>query len=152
MRIEESFEVPAAIDLVWSRLLDVEQVVACIPGAELTGAEEEGAWPGRLNVSFGPVSMTFRGSVALERSDDMTHTLVLTGRGIERKGKGSATVAMTLGLEPTSTGTRASLAADVTLIGVVAQIARGLLPGVAANMTARFADRLRDSLAERADP
>jgi carbon monoxide dehydrogenase subunit G len=35
VRIENSFEVPAAADEVWALLMDVPRVVPCMPGAEL---------------------------------------------------------------------------------------------------------------------
>ena len=44
MLLENSFEVPAGIGRTWDYLLDVERVVPCMPGAELTETVDDTHW------------------------------------------------------------------------------------------------------------
>jgi carbon monoxide dehydrogenase subunit G len=61
MLIENSFEVPAPIDHVWNYMLDVEKVVVCMPGAQLTETIDENNYKGKVTVKLGPVSLSFAG-------------------------------------------------------------------------------------------
>jgi len=148
MQIQESFTVPRPVDDVWTYLLDVERVAPCMPGAELTETVDATHWKGLVNVAFGPMSMTFRGTVALEERDDAAHRVQLAAKGMEQRGKGAANATITASLEPVDDATRCSIDADITLSGAAAQLSRGLLPEVSKQLTARFADCLRQNLEE----
>ena len=54
MLIENTFDVSAPIDQVWSYLLNVEKVVPCMPGAELTETIDERNWKGKLSHGTDP--------------------------------------------------------------------------------------------------
>ena len=147
MRILESFTVPRSVDEVWAYLLDVERVAPCMPGAELTETIDDSHWKGLVNVSFGPMAMTFRGTVSLEERDDVAHRVRLAAKGMEQRGKGAANASITASLVPADSGTEVSMDADITLSGAAAQLSRGLLPEVSKQLTARFAECLRENLA-----
>src|SRR6185436_19057302 len=68
--IENEFTSPAPIDHLWAYLLDVERVAPCMPGAELTETIDDRNWKGKVSMKFGPVSMSFAGSVTLEERDE----------------------------------------------------------------------------------
>ena len=144
--IQDTFTVARSVDDVWAYLLDVEQIAPCMPGAELTETVDDEHWKGTVNVSFGPVAMTFRGSVALEDRDDDAHRVTLLAKGMEQRGKGAANATVTATLEAVDDGTRVSMDADITLSGVAAQLSRGLLPEVSKQLTARFAECVRQNL------
>jgi uncharacterized protein len=146
--IQESFTVPRSIDEVWAFLLDVERVAPCLPGAELTETVDATHWKGLVQVKFGPVSMSFRGSVEMQDRDDVAHHVRLVAKGMEQRGKGAANAAVTAVLDPTDEGTRVSMEADITLSGAAAQLSRGLLPEVSKQLTGRFAECLRANLEE----
>ncbi len=146
MQIRESFTVPRSVDEVWAHLLDVERVAPCMPGAELTETIDDTHWKGLVNVSFGPMAMTFRGTVSLEERDDTAHRVRLAAKGMEQRGKGAANASITASLVPVDGGTEVSMDADITLSGAAAQLSRGLLPEVSKQLTARFAECLRERL------
>jgi carbon monoxide dehydrogenase subunit G len=148
VRIQESFTVPPPVDDVWEYLLDVERVAPCMPGAELTETIDATHWKGLVNVTFGPMTMTFRGTVALEERDDAAHRVLLAAKGMEQRGKGAANATIAASLEPADGATRVSMEADITLSGAAAQLSRGLLPEVSKQLTARFADCLRQNLVD----
>lgn len=147
MLIENEFEVPAPVDRLWAYLLDVERVAPCMPGAELTEVVDERTWKGKVNVKFGPVSLSFAGTVTMEERDDAAHRVVLKAQGMEQRGKGAASANVTSWLEPGDGATRVKMQADITLSGFVAQVSRGMLPDVSAKLTQQFADCLRANMA-----
>jgi uncharacterized protein len=147
--IENEFTVAAPIDFLWSYLLDVEKIAPCMPGAELTEIVDDHNWKGKLNAKFGPVSMSFAGTVTVESRDDSAHRVVLSARGMEQRGKGAANAKVTSWLEPGSSDgvTTVKMQADITLTGAAAQLSRGLLPEISKKLTQTFADCLQASMA-----
>jgi hypothetical protein len=152
--IENEFAVSAPRVPLWTFLNDVERVAPCMPGAELTEVVDDRTWKGKVNVRFGPVSMSFAGTVTLEERDDDAHRVVMHARGMEQKGKGAANAVVTSWLEPGEGGsTLVKMRADVTLTGAVAQLSRGLLPEISKQLTQQFADCLHERIdAEAAGP
>ena len=150
MLIENAFTVAKPLDQVWDYLLDVQKVAPCMPGAELTETIDDRNWKGKLNMKFGPVSMSFAGSVTLEERDDAAHRVVLHAKGTEQKGKGAADAKVTSWLDAVDAGTAVRMQADMTLTGAVAQLSRGLLPEVSKRLTQQFADCLERNLGRAA--
>jgi len=148
--IENAFTVAKPLDQVWDYLLDVHKVAPCMPGAELTETIDDRNWKGKLTMKFGPVSMSFAGSVTLEERDETAHRVVLHAKGTEQKGKGAADAKVTSWLEAVDAGTAVKMQADMTLTGAAAQLSRGLLPEVSKRLTQQFADCLEQSIAATA--
>jgi carbon monoxide dehydrogenase subunit G len=146
MLIENDFTVPRSLDDVWAYLLDVEKVAPCMPGAELTETVDDRNWKGMVSMKFGPVAMSFAGTVALEERDDLAHRVTLHAKGMEQKGKGAANATITSWMEPGDEGTHVFMEADITLTGAAAQLSRGMLPEVSKRLTAQFAECLRATL------
>jgi hypothetical protein len=141
--IENGFEVPADVGRTWAYLLDVEKVAACAPGAEITETVDDSTWKGRINMRFGPVSLSFVGTVTMQEQDEQAHRVKLVAKGQETKGKGAATASVTSWLEPGDGVTNVKMQADIALSGSVAQLSRGLLPDISAKLTREFAECLR---------
>ena len=149
MLIQNEFTVAAPMDFLWNYLLDVEKIAPCMPGAKLTEVVDDKNWKGKLNAKFGPVSMSFAGTVTIESRDDAAHRVVLSAKGMEQKGKGAANAKVTSWLEPGPGDgvTSVKMEADITLTGAAAQLSRGLLPEISKKLTQTFADCLQDSMA-----
>jgi len=147
MLIQNEFTVTRPAEQVWAYLLDVEKVAPCMPGAELTETIDDTNWKGKVNVAFGPVKLSFAGSVMIQERDDTAHRVVLAAKGMEAKGKGAATANVTSWLEPADAGsTLVKMEADITLTGAAAQLSRGLLPEISKKLTQQFADCLHASM------
>lgn len=147
MLIENSFDVSAPIDRVWSYMLDVEKVVPCMPGAELTETIDENHWKGKVTIKLGPVSLSFAGKVEMHERDEVGHKVVLKGSGMEQRGKGAASATVTTNLEETTDGTRVSIVQDLTVQGQAAQFSRGMMQDVSSKLTKQFADCLQANMA-----
>ena len=56
MKLEQAFEVQAPIEQVWEALIDLERVAPCLPGATITGHDEDGTYHGEFKVKLGPTT------------------------------------------------------------------------------------------------
>jgi carbon monoxide dehydrogenase subunit G len=144
--LENSFEVTASVDEVWPYLLDVEKVVVCMPGAELTEAIDEDNYKGRVKIRLGPVSLAFAGKVTVAERDDAQHRVVLKGSGMEQRGKGRATVSVTATAEESPGGTNVKIVQDLQIQGQIASMSRGMMNDVTAKLTKQFADCLQTNI------
>jgi len=153
MQIENEFTVAAPADALWAYLLDVEKIAPCMPGAELTDTIDDRNWKGTVHAKFGPVSLSFAGTVSMEERDDAAHRVVLKAKGMEQKGKGAANASVTSWLEPAADpgSTTVRMQADITLTGAAAQMSRGLLPEISKKLTQQFADCLQAGMAAEAE-
>ena len=150
MQLENSFDVAAAPDVAWRLLNDVPAVLPCMPGAELVDVVSEDAWKARLHVKLGPISLQFLADV--ERVDAQADSVVLDVRAREAKGRGSAEARIASSISAVERGARVDLHTELELRGAVAQYGRGLIAEVASTLTQRFADCLRDKLADAEPP
>jgi uncharacterized protein len=149
--IENEFRAAAPVEELWAFLLDVERIAPCMPGAELTEVVDDQTWKGKVSMKFGPVAMTFAGTVVLQDRDDAAHRVVLAAKGMEQKGKGAANASVTSWLEPAGEGASVvKMRADISLTGAAAQLSRGLMPEVSRKLTQQFADCLQQTLAASA--
>jgi uncharacterized protein len=139
VRIENRFLVRAPVDRAWSYLLDVERIVPCAPGAELTEVVDDRTWKGKLNVKVGPVAMSFAGTVTLVERDDDAHRAVLRAQGREQRGRGAATAVVTSRLEPADEGTQVVLETELTISGAAAQYGRGMIGDISQRLAGDFA-------------
>ena len=147
MLIENEFTVATPIDELWAFLLDVERIAPCMPGAELTETVDDTTWKGKVTMKFGPVAMSFAGTVEMAERDDAAHRAVLRAKGMEQRGKGAANATVTSWLEPADAGrTTVKMTADITLSGAAAQMSRGLLPEISKKLTQQFADCLEATI------
>ena len=152
MLLENSFEVPAPIEQVWNYMLDVEKVVVCMPGAQLTEAVDDQNYKGKITIKLGPVSLSFNGKVSIEERDDSAHRVVLKGSGMEQRGKGAASATVTSTLEEVPNGTLVKVVQDLKVQGQAAQFSRGMMQDVSAKLTQQFADCLKTNMAAEHQP
>lgn len=141
--IETSFEVPAGTDEVWGYLLDIEKVVPCMPGAELTETIDDDHWKGKMKLKLGPVSLVFAGKVEMQERNEEARRVVLEASAMEQRGKGAASATVTSSMESFDGGTRVHVAQDIKVSGQAAQFSRGMMEDVATKIVHQFADCLK---------
>ena len=125
MKLEQSFEVAAPIERVWEALIDLEQVAPCLPGAAITGHDDEGTYAGIFQVKLGPTTADYRGTIKLESADEATHTATLAARGSDKRGQGGASATIVNTLHAVDGGTRVDAVTDYTITGRLASFGRG---------------------------
>jgi carbon monoxide dehydrogenase subunit G len=147
VEIEQSFQIPFPADAVWRRFQDCAGIVACLPGASLTGAPEGGKLPLAMTVKLGPIVASFAGEAQMNL-DDAQRTGSVTGGGSDRKSgsrvKGSARFSLH---EVESGQTRVDIAVEYAIAGSLAQFSRGgIVQELAERLTLAFRDNLKTSL------
>lgn len=150
MEIKNEFEVPATRAEAWALLLDVERVVPCVPGAEITDVVDDSTWKGKMAIKLGPIRLSFAGEVHLEEIDEAAGRVEMRAKGQETRGKGNAQANVTSLLVPVEGGTKVSITTDLRLSGPVAQYGRGMIQDVSSKMVDQFAACLASQFDEAA--
>ena len=125
MKFEQSFEIAAPVETVWEALIDVEFVAPCLPGAEITGREDDGSYKGTFTVKLGPTTAAYNGVLRIEQADESTHTAKLHARGTDKRGQGSATATIVNRMVATDEGTHVDASTDFAITGRLARFGRG---------------------------
>jgi carbon monoxide dehydrogenase subunit G len=146
VRLENWFEVPAPPKQAWKLLIDVPQVVPCMPGATLEEAVDETSWKATVAVKLGAISLSFKADVKLEEADELMGRAKLSTKAREARGRGNASATIESSLTPAGGGTRVDIVTDLQLAGAVAQYGRGLVQDVSSQLITQFADCLKAQL------
>ncbi len=152
MRFEGEFRVPGRPEEVIHRFADVARMARCMPGAELEGQAEDGAWLGAMVVVLGPKRFRFRGRVTAA-VDPTALTGSLHGRGAADLRAARIGVRLTYALrEEPGPVSVVSLVSEAELGGVLADFARTGGVAVATAMMAEFSRRVAQEFAAEASP
>lgn len=148
MKLEQSFEVTAPIDRVWNALIDVERVAPCLPGASVTGRNEDGSFAGDLKIKIGPTTAAYSGRLEMENIDESSHTATMQAQGTDRRGQGGAKATITSKLSESANGTRVDVSTDYHITGRLARFGRGgMIEDISNRLLREFASCLQTSLA-----
>jgi uncharacterized protein len=146
MQIENSFSVDAPPDRVFAFLLDVERVVACVPGAELTEVVDSDTFNGRVRVKVGPVTVSYAGTAHITARDEAARTTTLQAEAKETTGSGTAKATTQMSVVGDGDSSSVTLATDFTVSGRVAQFGRGIMEDVSRQLVAQMAECIRGKL------
>lgn len=148
MELQHSFRVPAPVDEAFATLVDIENVVPCMPGATLLSREGDRDFTGEVLVKVGPMRMAYRGTAKIVSLDPESHRAVVEAKGRETRGTGTAAATVTATLHPDGDGTVANVVTDLAVTGRPAQFGRGIMVEVGDRLLAEFARRLSARMAD----
>src|ERR1700716_1002845 len=118
MKLEQSFDVGAPLEQVWNALIDVERVAPCLPGAQVTGRNEDGTYNGSFSVKIGPISASYTGKLHMESIDEAAHKATMRANGTDKRGQGGAKATIVSTLSPIDGGgTRVGVVTDYSITG-----------------------------------
>jgi carbon monoxide dehydrogenase subunit G len=147
MKLEHSFQVAAPLERVWERLIDVEQVAPCLPGAEITEVGEDGTYRGTFSVRLGPTTAAYRGELALQEVDEAAHRVVMRASGQDKRGQGSAKASIVSAMSEEAGVTRVDVETDFTITGRLARFGRGgMIQDVSNRLLRDFSDCLQKTI------
>jgi uncharacterized protein len=147
VKLEHSFKVNAPLEKVWSRLIDVEQVAPCLPGAEITEAGDDGSYRGTFSVRLGPTTAVYRGELAMDEVDEAAHRVVMRANGQDKRGQGSAKASIVSSMSETGGVTTVDVETDFTITGRLARFGRGgMIQDVSNRLLRDFSDCLQKSI------
>jgi|GEM_PF-699403 len=148
MKLEQSFEVAAPLEQVWRALIDVERVAPCLPGAAVTGRNEDGSYNGTFTIKIGPTTASYTGRLEMQNVDEAAHSATMHAQGSDRRGQGGATATISSRLTPAGGGTRVEVVTDYHITGRLARFGRGgMIEDISERLLREFAGRLQASLA-----
>ncbi len=149
MKLEQSFEVKAPLDRVWEALVDVERVAPCLPGAEVTGRNDDGSYDGSFKVKIGPTSAAYSGKLHMDELDPGSHTATMHAQGTDRRGQGGAKATIVSSVADAGNGTtRVDVVTDYHITGRLARFGRGgMIEEISNRLLGEFARSLQQMLA-----
>jgi carbon monoxide dehydrogenase subunit G len=130
MQLENSFTVGAPPDKVFAYLIDVNKVVGCVPGAELSEVVDPTTFKGKVKIKVGPISVAYSGTARIIDRDDTKRSATLEAEGRETTGPGSARAKALMSVEPEGAGATVKIVTDYNVAGRVAQFGRGVMEDV----------------------
>ncbi len=148
MRLEQSFEVEAPVERVWQALLDVERVAPALPGAAITGKNDDGSYDGTFSVKIGPTTASYTGKLKLENVDEAARTATIQANGTDRRGQGGARATIVSTVTPAGERrARVEVVTDYQITGRLARFGRGgMIEDISERLLKDFAQRLQASL------
>ena len=141
MKMLQTFDVNAPIETVWAALIDIERVAPCLPGATITGQDDEGNYQGEFVVKLGPTTANYRGTLKITETDKAARRATLAARGTDKRGQGGASATIINTMEAVDGGTRVTADTDFVITGRLARFGRG-------GMTEDISNRLLREFAE----
>jgi carbon monoxide dehydrogenase subunit G len=132
---------------VYTALLDLERVAPAMPGAQVLEKLGDERYKVAIKVKLGPVSMTYRGEVAVVERDPEAHTAKLDVKAKEARGQGTATATVDMALAEEGGQTAGTMKAHVQLSGKAAAMGRGVIQDVSSRLVQQFADNLEGIVA-----
>lgn len=147
MKIEQTLSLAAPPEKVWALLTDLYQVASCLPGAAIAEKVDDRTYLGMITVKVGPVTASYRGKIRFERLDPERWEAELVGQGQDVRGKGGAEMRMQSCLRPKDGGTEVTVASEVNITGILAQMGRGMIESVSNQIFQQFAASMQQKLA-----
>jgi hypothetical protein len=143
--LDHRFRVPLPVDEAWEILTDLPTIARCLPGAHLDSVVD-GRYEGGISTRIGPISARYRGSAHFVERDEVGHRAVIEARGREAEGAGTATVVVTLALQPDGQGTEVTISSEPAHGGRAAPFDRSRLAEVSTSMLDTFVRSLEAAI------
>ncbi len=115
MQLENSFAVGAPPERVFAYLLDVNKIVGCVPGAELSEVVDPTTFKGKVKVKVGPITVAYNGTAKISDRNDSERTATLEAEGRETTGPGSARAKAYMSVLPEGAGSVVKIVTDYSV-------------------------------------
>jgi uncharacterized protein len=151
MQLENSFQVNAPPDRVFAYLLDINKVVGCVPGAELSEVVDPSTFKGKVKVKVGPITVAYSGTARISERSDADRTATLTAEGRETTGPGSARATAQMFVVAADGASTVRIVTEYHIAGRVAQFGRGVMEDVSRRLVNEMATCIKANV-ETANP
>ena len=148
INLTKSFEVSQGTQLVWNHLIDPEKIMDCVPGVSIDEKVGDNHYKGKIGMKFGPMGVQYDADIFYNEIDVENSKIVLSGNGVDSKGKGNADMKMTINItELDSGGAKMDAIMDVTVNGKIAQFGSRLIDTVSNQLFKQFVSNFSKKLA-----
>ncbi|MBC7633429.1 SRPBCC family protein [Aeromicrobium sp.] len=151
MELSHRFVVPASIDVTWAAFNDVEGIAPCFPGATLATVEGD-EFTGAVKVKLGPIAMVYNGKGTFVERDEVAHRAVISAKGKDKRGNGTAGATVVAQLTPDGDGTAVEVTTDLSITGKPAQFGRNVMQDVSDKLLGQFVDCIAKRLGPASAP
>jgi uncharacterized protein len=151
MQLENSFAVGAPPDQVFAYLLEVNKIVGCVPGAELSEVVDPTTFKGKVKIKVGPITVAYNGTAKIAERNDVDRSATLEAEGRETTGPGSARAKALMKVDPDGAGAVVKITTEYSVAGRVAQFGRGVMEDVSRRIVNDMAACIKANL-EAAQP
>ncbi|WP_042368064.1 SRPBCC family protein [Streptacidiphilus neutrinimicus] len=151
MEFSNEFRVSLPVEPAWDLFTDVERLVPCMPGAQLTQTEGE-VFHGTVKVKVGPVTVQYKGVASFEERDAASRTVRIKASGRDTHGQGNAEAHVTVRLRPEGEGTGVTVDTRLSVTGKAAQFGKSVMEDISKKLIAQFVDCLESRLAQPSSP
>ena len=146
MQLENSFQVSAPPDQVFAYLLDINKVVGCVPGAELSEIVDPTTFKGKVKIKVGPITVAYNGTARLSDRNDAERVATLTAEGRETTGPGSARATAQMRVQTAGEGSLVQITTEYHVAGRVANFGRGVMEDVSKRLISEMASCIQASV------
>ena len=146
MQLENSFQVGAPPERVFEYLLDINKVVGCVPGAELSEVVDQSTFKGKVKVKVGPITVAYSGTARISERNDTERLATLTAEGRETTGPGSARATAQMHVQTAGEGSLVRITTEYHVAGRVAQFGRGVMEDVSKRLIKDMANCIQANL------
>ncbi len=146
-QLEKSFEVPQSTELVWEHLIDPLKIMDCVPGVSIDEKVGDNQYKGKVGMKFGPMGVQYDADISYDEINEDEKKIIITGDGVDSKGKGNAEMKMTIDLvEKEEGGVKLDALMDVTINGKIAQFGSRLITTVSNQLFKQFVSNFSKKL------
>lgn len=145
MILDNEFRVSVPIERAWEVLTDIPLITPCLPGAELTGQEDD-EYSGKIKIKVGPVTSHYAGKALLTVRDEASRHVEIQADGRDSKGSGNASAKITADMSEDGDGTMVTIHTDLKISGKVAQFGKGMIAEVSGKLIGQFVDCIEQRL------
>jgi carbon monoxide dehydrogenase subunit G len=147
MEFSNEFRVSLPVEPAWDLFTDVERLVPCMPGAQLTETDGD-VFHGTVKVKVGPVTVQYKGVASFEERDAESRTVRIKASGRDTHGQGNADAQVTVRLRPDGEGTGVTVDTRLSITGKAAQFGKSVMEDISKKLIAQFVDCLETRLAQ----
>ena len=147
MKLEQSFTVEAPVERVWAALIDVERIAPCLPGAEITGVDDTGAYQGSSASSSGRRPRRTAGRCGWRRSTRPRARATMSAKGTDKRGQGGASATIVSTMRDDAGATQVDVLTDFHITGRLARFGRsGMIEDISKRLMRDFAQCLQATI------
>ena len=140
MDFEQRCTIPVAREALWRFLLDVPQMVTCVPGVESVTANGDEQYAGRMRVKVGPIHLTLQGVMTIQERDQQQWRAVTRAEANDRRvGGGVHVIAQMTLVESSPAATELVIRTQARLLGKLGEFGQPVIRKQADAIIAEFA-------------
>ena len=146
MNFEHRCTMPVARETAWNFLINVPEMVSCIPGASNVAAKEDAEgeqYTGQVRVKVGPIGLTLQGAMTVQEKNQAEWRIVSQAEAKDRRVGGGVFLNVHIALrENEAKETELTIASEARLMGKLGEFGQPIIRRKADKIVAEFAKNM----------